>query len=109
MSLRGRKNVTVDLSIFSWAGASAILDDTFSASENRRLECRRQRAPRLNPLADPKAGGVVRDLRPVYFLLTVRILRRWGHQHRYAAHLPRVGGIESRATARVRRRGLPKC
>ena len=34
MSLRGRKNVPVGLSIFSWAGAPAILDDTFSASEN---------------------------------------------------------------------------
>jgi hypothetical protein len=29
MSLRGRKNVTVDLSIFSWAGAPTILDDHF--------------------------------------------------------------------------------
>jgi hypothetical protein len=33
MSLRGHKNVTVDLSIFSWAGAPAILGDTFSASD----------------------------------------------------------------------------
>jgi hypothetical protein len=54
MSLRGRKNVPVGLSIFSWAGAPAILDDTFSASEDWRLECskeptaRRQRPPRLN-------------------------------------------------------------
>ena len=47
MSLRGRRNVPVGLSIFSWAGAPAILDDTFSASENWRLECRRQRPPRL--------------------------------------------------------------
>jgi hypothetical protein len=54
MPLRGRKNVSVGLSIFSWAGAPTILDDTASVSEDWRLECskeptaRRQRPPRLN-------------------------------------------------------------
>jgi hypothetical protein len=34
MSLLGRKNLPVGLSIFSWAGAPAILDDTAFASED---------------------------------------------------------------------------
>src|SRR5262249_46989475 len=40
MSLRGRKNLPVGSSIFSWAGAPAILDDTASASRIGALNAR---------------------------------------------------------------------
>jgi hypothetical protein len=41
MSLRGRKNLPVGSSIFSWAGAPAILDDTASPSRIDALSARR--------------------------------------------------------------------